>query len=421
MKRRCYLLCGLLFAALPAWPQDRPPDLLTYGIVGNASSQSPAENPSVALASHQVQQLMLDLARQPADPTAVGSALAGSKVSASDLVSAGLLRREGNHYVVNFTLFTAADLEKVRPLADRYASALAREYLAHRPEFERTFAGYDLAGIDRREVAFLLLGCFSLDWDGLRLTAEKGYRATAPVRTNGDRFFAWAEERTSTTLKEMYWGSHNAYYPASVLTSFGDHYSLPRNAFPDLLWQMSRVVRVAAQERTTPPELNALWTASSELLGGKVGAVMLALRRGPRTSDELARSLNFSQQEIEPLLELLDKTGYVRQQNGRYAAAIPVLDANDKAMIDRIVGLSAQVMSAWLAANYDSIRRELKDTTPLRYGVPYPQVFTQVWHYIFGATNRELVHAGLFTDPYAGGRSQGFVPVVWDPTVYRDH
>jgi hypothetical protein len=117
----------------------------------------------------------------------------------------------------------------------------------------------------------------------------------------------------------------------------------------------------------------------------------------------------------------LDKAGYVRQQNGRYAAAIPVLDANDRAMTDSIVGLSAQIMSAWLDTNYDSIRGELKGTTPLRYGVPYPQVFTQVWHYIFGATNRALVHAGLFADPYAGGRYQGFAPVVWDPAVYRDH
>ncbi|NIR43698.1 MAG: hypothetical protein GWM93_07065 [Gemmatimonadetes bacterium] len=41
-------------------------------------------------------------------------------------------------------------------------------------------------------------------------------------------------------------------------------------------------------------------------------------------------------------------------------------------------------------------------------------MFTQVWHYLFGAANRILAEQGMFLDPYAGDRTQpGFVPAVW--------
>ncbi len=71
-------------------------------------------------------------------------------------------------------------------------------------------------------------------------------------------------------------------------------------------------------------------------------------------------------------------------------------------------------MDAWLAANYQAVQAELSTITPLRYGVPYADVFTQVWHYLFGTANRQLVEARVFADPYSESRQyKGFIPVVW--------
>ena len=45
----------------------------------------------------------------------------------------------------------------------------------------------------------------------------------------------------------------------------------------------------------------------------------------------------------------------------------------------------------------------------------------RIWHYIFGAANRQLVEAGLFTNPYAESRRyKGFITVVWHPSLDPD-
>lgn len=69
--------------------------------------------------------------------------------------------------------------------------------------------------------------------------------------------------------------------------------------------------------------------------------------------------------------------------------------------------------------NYQDIRKELRGITPLKYGVPYEQVFNQLWHYMFAVTNRKVVEAGMFADPYDERRPyQGFISAVWSPSLY---
>ena len=71
-------------------------------------------------------------------------------------------------------------------------------------------------------------------------------------------------------------------------------------------------------------------------------------------------------------------------------------------------------MIAWHEENYDAIKAVLSDLTPLRNGVPFERVYTEVWHFVFGIANRELVKAGFFADPYAEGRRhKGFRPFIW--------
>jgi hypothetical protein len=57
------------------------------------------------------------------------------------------------------------------------------------------------------------------------------------------------------------------------------------------------------------------------------------------------------------------------------------------------------------------LQADLRDLTSLQYGVPYEHLFTEVWHYLFGQTNRALVRSGHFADPYAADRvSKGIIP-----------
>jgi hypothetical protein len=71
-------------------------------------------------------------------------------------------------------------------------------------------------------------------------------------------------------------------------------------------------------------------------------------------------------------------------------------------------------MISWVKANYGKIKEHLSTTTPMRWGVPYEEGFTMIWHFLFGMANDQLVSAGLFADPYAKERThKGFIPTVF--------
>lgn len=60
----------------------------------------------------------------------------------------------------------------------------------------------------------------------------------------------------------------------------------------------------------------------------------------------------------------------------------------------------------------------MKEISPLRAGVPFPEVFAQLWHYTFGIANQKLVEAELFSDPYSADHVQkGHALAVYDPAI----
>lgn len=412
------LLAALLPSAAAA--QQPPGPQLNAGITGSYNGPDRLE-PSRVLREPRVARLMLDLTETPRDRAWLESKLAGGEITLDDLQTLGLVREENNCFVIAFSLFTRADVTKVRQMADLRTESLAEAYLTHRAEFEQAFARYNVPGVDRRALAYILIGCFSLDWDGLDVTAAKKYRVEVWQRPGLGTFGVWAEEKTpGLSLEGVYWGSHNEYFPDVVLTSFGDHFSLPRNAFPDLLWRAEGTNWPA---KIPEPLRNSLrlvevdgWTNQVR----QIGRLMLVLRDGPRAAEELAKTAGFDESEIQHALALLAEIDYIRKEDGRYTATIPVLTVQDKPMMDDVLRISRQVFSDWLAANYKPIREDLATITPLRYGVPYDEVFTQVWHYLFGIANRRLVENGFFADPYAPARKfKGFVPAVWNPSLWN--
>jgi len=83
-------------------------------------------------------------------------------------------------------------------------------------------------------------------------------------------------------------------------------------------------------------------------------------------------------------------------------------------MVNAVLRLSRDVMTDWLAQRHSAIRQQLAGLSAVKAGVPYGDMFTQIWHYLFGTTNRMLVEKGLFADPYRRA-APGFIPAVWDP------
>ena len=88
-------------------------------------------------------------------------------------------------------------------------------------------------------------------------------------------------------------------------------------------------------------------------------------------------------------------------------------------MVGGVLALSRAVTRAWLESNAPALRRELSDLTAIRAGLSFEEVFTQVWHEIFGATTRELVRNGVIPSARAKeARSPGSISVLWRDSLY---
>jgi hypothetical protein len=385
-----YIILGIGTIASAQSDQKKPESLLNYSITGQSNSSSPAENATSAMEHVEVQRLLLDVAASPRDLQYVEAALRGSGVSLDEMLSNGSLRLENGRYWLNFGLLTRADQETIVRVAGNYSQRLADAVLSHRTEIEALLRSYNLEGVDRKAVAFVVLGCFSLDWDGLRFATQNGYRATTPARTSG-QFFFMAEERGGPPLKKVYWGSSNNTHGKYGFTSFGDHFS-PRSS----LWTI---------RHDGPPELRAI---PIQELAEQVGAVMLALREGPLSAAQLPA------RNRDSLLAGLVAIGYVRRDAEQYRAAIPVLAMRDQEMIAGLKRIGRDAINEWFAANYTEFLSAMLDISPVRNRVPFPVAFDQLWHYLFGIANQKLVEGGLFADPYAPNTPlQGYVPVVY--------
>ncbi len=89
-------------------------------------------------------------------------------------------------------------------------------------------------------VALFAIGCVSLDWDGLTLTAARGYR-TEPKAAEPYLPLAWQTEGGGDK-RGLYWGSHSM-TDTITFTTFGDHAGVSRVAFPDLGGKLRRALR----------------------------------------------------------------------------------------------------------------------------------------------------------------------------------
>lgn len=400
MSLRLSLFSVVVLCASVAWGQPgqpaKPPALLDYSITGSVDSNSPAENPTVAMEHIEVQRLLLAIADSPRDQAYVEKSLAGSGVTLDDMVANGALRLQDGRYWLNFSLLTKADQETIRQMSNKYSRSLADAVLEDRSSLGKLLVAYDLKGVDQKTLAFVVVGCFALDWDGLELTTEKGYRAKVPKRKAGE-FFFMAEEKGGLTLKQIYWGSNNLGISKTVFTTFGDHFS--------------KRVGLGYARRNGPASIREL---TEDDFARKVVAVMVALREGPQSLETLAKAAGLTPAQTSNLLSSMQMVGWVVISGEEARAVVPVLTERDRPIVSGARKLVRKRMEDWLSKNYEPVKTSMQPLTPVRQGVPYPQVFDQVWHYLFGIANQKLVESGFFVDPYAPGTERpGYVPVFW--------
>jgi len=394
--------------------------LLSFGITGSVSPNTPLKrNPSFLLSHLEVQRLLIQVAEQPRSRAFIEAALEETMITLEDLVKTGLLKQAGEHFRISFILFLKQDLATIKSVAGELSANLAAQYLDRADEFQQILQKTTAEHNSVNALAFILIGCFSLDWDGLQITSELDYRTEPQPTERGDRYIAWAEERQYEDVRGIYWGSHNDYYSDCVLTTFGDHCALPRTAFPDLGWRMERSVYKMELEAAMEQNLMRAFSPYVSEFSEQLGLLMLALARGIRELDPLAKELGTTPEHTLSLLDLFIELNYVEgDTTSGFKPVIPILPAADAPMVDEVLTLSGEILVDWLQEHIEELRDRLGNLTPLKYGLTFQEIFSQIWHYLFGLANQHMVEAGFFADPYNAERQyQGFIPAVWHPDV----
>jgi hypothetical protein len=379
----------------------------------------------------EVQRLLTALEKGPlADADA--AKLVEPSTRLDDLVRIKLVARDGGRVRIGFAYFTASDMAAVHAAAAKYAPSLSRAFADHRAQFDAIFARYPVKSISRDRLAFVLIAGFALNWDGLALTEEQGFRQPVLVAGEGWSYSFWASEDVpGYSYKGYYWGSST--FPAGkqnldppldfAFSSFGDPDSDPRMNFPDLFTFGPDEMPVAARDAARP----LLHDDATLNLGLKnvigldrardIGALLFALRNGATSSAAICGG----KKDCARLIDLLIAACYVRRDGAdRYALLVPVFDTADAPMVAAALKESRAVVADWLRANMGPMQSDLSDLIALRQGVPFGAVFTQVWHEIFGLTTRELVNGKMIEDPRGPTAPwTGSIPAVWRHEVYR--
>src|SRR5271157_149309 len=396
--------------------------LLYTGVTGSIDA-SGLDDPQYVLSFVPIQRLMLDATQHALTKAEVERAVAGTPVSLSQLLQLELLRQEGELYRLNYLLLTVEDQRTMYRTCARYGQSLADAYRAHQTEFDSIAKKYPNAAL-RLQLMFGLIAGVSLDWRGLDLTTELGYRVQPQQHAKGGAYLIHSSEAgADLDLKGLYLDSETAPGSKMSFSTFGDGASMPRlEGLPDVLdgglekamedWQKLPEVYAALRSQYVVLLLLAIDDA---------GQVMNAVASGAADSDAaLARAIPLSEDRRKASLGLLSAIGYLQETDHRYVVGVPVLTEADKPLVDAVLKLSREIMVAWLRANYPAIEKDLSGLSPMRSGLPFSLAFSEAWHYTFGFASKSLAESGFYANPRAkGNRYQGYVPLVWASSVIK--
>ncbi|MDI6823989.1 MAG: hypothetical protein QME93_00610 [Bacillota bacterium] len=352
------------------------------------------DNPFAYLRDERSQDVVMYVARNmpPHDKLYSEFGDAGRRID--NLFRVGALRQEGGRVLLNFTLFTREDHRILYDVAGRYAHELARALARHEREIRDLVGAYRRTGVSLEKVAFVAVGCFLLDWGSLEKLSEWGYMCRVRQQTGGT-FTVTAEETLDLDLRAIYWGGHSEDYDGLLFLSFGDHASRPRRAFPDILWQDP--FRVATDYDS--PEARAVLSAYLQPLKAGLAQALRSLA---------GEEVNLSPHQ-EACKRWLQRLGYARDG----VLSVPYFDVEDRTWLEPLSRLVFSEVRAWCEEYYAKLKEALADSTPVRHGVDYREVFRQVWHWVFGIANRSLAERALIWDTYeAGSRTPGYLPAA---------
>ena len=293
---------------------------------------------------------------------------------------ANALREDGEQCYLNFTCFLKEDIHFLNQKCGELGEILAEKIKKETNNCLPLKFKFDEA--NEKKYLFFIAGCICLDWHGLIILEELDLIAGRNnlKKTGYGHYFLFANENGGNNIKELYWGSHNYKFGDFCFTTFGDHAG-QRKAFPDLL------------------NIN-----NSNKIFMKIYSNMLQ-----HYMPEVGRVLAKQSEPDELMLKILTELKYIKDGQ----LNIPVVVYEDIKYIRQFMNILDKTIKSWLINNSGEFIKYFKELTPIKSGVDFKEVLIQIWHYIFGHTNKHLSRNGYFFNPYSDESDfDGYLPVV---------
>ncbi|MFW5903994.1 MAG: hypothetical protein ACOCTK_00845 [Candidatus Saliniplasma sp.] len=370
-----------------------------FGICGDLDFHSTPEelNPLPTLKKDEVGKMLLKLNREPLEKERLVVEHGDLKNEIEKLLRLGVIREEGKIHV-NFTFLDAKDSRFIFKECEPFAEKLCQLFLERKDELFNVLNRYENSRIPKEKLAFMIVGCYLLDWGALELFRKSGLADNLKSQPGGNEYTLWGEEEVEQMLKRIYWGGHAFKTGEYMFHTFGDHHNYTqRNALPDLFHIFSDFDFDGGEEYK-----HLLFDKRKEL-GVELGDIMNKIYMGERL-------------EHDKNIQFLKKIGYVFEEKD-LVLNIPYFTENEVPIITEAVEPFIGELERWTENELPILEEKLESIRPIQNGVPFEEVFVQLWHVVFGLTNKYLTENGMLYDTYEEGK--GYLPGLFKGDVLK--
>jgi len=383
-------------------------DDVQFGICGDLDwHNTPSEdNPLVTLKKESVKELIFELNRDPKEEEELFSEHKELEEEIKKLLRLETLKKRDGKVYVNFTFLDKKDNEFMFDVCEDYAEDLVEKIISKEETITTVLSRYKNDRVEKEKLAFFIIGCYFLDWGSLTFFREWDIANNLKPQPGGNEYILWGEMQDEAMLKEIYWGGHMIPDVNYIFQTFGDHHSdTKRNTLPDILHRFKDFDFPGGEE------YRSLLFDKRKELASELAEIINMVGKDGIDAEELAESIR------EPLskkhLSLLEKQHYIEEEEGTYYLSIPYFTEEDIDMIVDCIEPFVPVLKNWLEDNWEDFREDLKETSPIKNGVPFDEFFIQAWHYIFGSVNKKLARKGLIYDTYSEeSKHKGYLPAL---------
>jgi len=386
---------------------------IQFGICGDLDwhNTSAEDNPLVTLKKERVKELIYDLNRNPLKEEKLFSKYEELEEEIKKLLRLETLKERDGKVYVNFTFLDEKDNEFMFDVSEDYVEDLVEKIISKEENIQTVLSRYKNDRVENEKLAFFIIGCYFLDWGSLTFFREWDIANNLKSQPGGNEYILWGEKQDEGMLKEIYWGGHMIPDVNYIFQTFGDHHSdTKRNTLPDILHRFKDFDFPGGEE------YRSLLFEKRKELASELAEIINMVGKDGIDAEELEESIR------EPLsekhLSLLEKQHYIEEEEGTYYLTIPYFTEEDIDMIVDCIEPFIPVLKNWLDDNWEDFRNDLKETRPIKNGVPFDEFFIQAWHYIFGSVNKKLARNGFIYDTYSEkSKHKGYLPGIAEKDV----